>query len=330
MQTGRRSRRVRSAVLAVVAALTAACAGAGASSDAGVSDDGAAARPVVAATTNILGSVIRDALGDHVEVLDVMPRVSDPHSFEVSGKTAARMAEADLVVANGLGLEGGLASVLDSLRDDVEVLEIAPLLDPQVYGEVATEGEVGSADPHVWTDPARMAEVPGLVADALLELDRFEDGATGPGVDPEALRTAAQESSERMMELDAETAETLDALPADRRQLVASYHGLGYYAERYDLTVLGVVLPSGAALAAPSAADLADLLDALDTAGVTAIFADPTRPAPLAEALAAERDGEVTVVDLPVESLGEPGSASEDYTGMIRTITERIFDALSA
>ena len=282
---------------------------------------------MVATTTNVLGSVVRDALGDHVEVLDVMPRVSDPHSFEVSGTTAARMAESDLVVANGLGLEGGLAPVLQSLRDDVEVLEIAPLLDPQVYGEVATDEETGSADPHVWTDPARMAQVPGLVVDALTSL---EENPSGPDVDADALRAAAEEASDRMLDLDAETAAALDALPEERRQLVASYHGLGYYAERYDLTVLGVVLPSGAALAAPSAADLTDLLDALETAGVTAIFADPTHPAPLAEALAAERDGEVSVVDLPVESLGEPGSDAEDYTGMIRTITERIVDALGA
>ncbi|MEE8602054.1 metal ABC transporter substrate-binding protein, partial [Euzebya tangerina] len=285
--------------------------------------ENAAERPTVVATTNVIGSVLREGLGAHVDVIDVMPRVSDPHSFEVSAATTVEMAQADLVVANGLGLEAGLSPVLESIADEVNVIEIAPQLDPQTYGEVSTEAETGTADPHVWTDPSRMADVPALVVEAL-------SADTTLDLDLDTLRGAADDAREALEALDSEVAGQLGELPPDRRQLVTSHHGLAYYADRYDLTVLGVVLPSGAALAAPSAADLADLTTALETADVDAIFADPTHPAPLAEALARERGGQVQIVDLPVESLGEDGSSADSYPDMIRTITERIVDALSA
>ena len=100
-------RRVLAA--AVVAALTAglaACAPAGGD------------RPLVVVSTNILGDVVGELVGDQAEVLTLMRPNTDPHSFEISAQEAARVRSADLIVSNGLGLEEGLQQHLDAAASD--------------------------------------------------------------------------------------------------------------------------------------------------------------------------------------------------------------------
>ena len=88
----------------VVAAASALTACAGTTTD----------RPLVVVSTNILGDVVQNLVGDDVEVLTLMRPGADPHSFEVSAAEAARMRGADLLVSNGLGLEEGLQQHLDA------------------------------------------------------------------------------------------------------------------------------------------------------------------------------------------------------------------------
>ncbi|WP_022905785.1 metal ABC transporter solute-binding protein, Zn/Mn family, partial [Curtobacterium sp. B18] len=75
-------------------------------------------RPLVAVTTNILGDVVSEVVGDAAEVMVLMPAGADPHSFEVSAQEAARLRTADLVVENGLGLEEGVSRHVRAAADD--------------------------------------------------------------------------------------------------------------------------------------------------------------------------------------------------------------------
>jgi zinc/manganese transport system substrate-binding protein len=120
---------------------------------------------------------------------------------------------------------------------------------------------------------------------------------------------------------------TLAPVAAEDRVLVTNHEVFGYFADRYGFEVLGTVIPSGTTGEGASAADLAELVQVVEDAGVPAIFADTSSPARLADALAAEV-GDVEVVELFSESLGEPGSGGETYLEMARTNAERIADAL--
>jgi zinc/manganese transport system substrate-binding protein len=130
------------------------------------------------------------------------------------------------------------------------------------------------------------------------------------------------------LDLDTEIAGILAGIPAEQRKLVTNHRSLGYFAERYGFEVVGAIIPGGATLAEPSPADLAALTDTLRREGVRAIFTESTRPAALAEALAAELGEQVAVVGLYTESLGEAGSGAETYIGMQRLNAERIAAAL--
>ncbi|KQM16104.1 ABC transporter substrate-binding protein [Plantibacter sp. Leaf171] len=285
--------------------------GAGLTSCAASADD----RPLVVATTNILGDVVGELLGAQAEVMTLMPPDADPHSFEISAKEAARITGAQLIVSNGLGLEEGLTQHLETAADEgVPLVEAGSLVD-------VLETESGAADPHFWTDPVQMVAVVEGVTEAVID--------EVPGVDAAEVRSNAEAYTAELEALDAEMAEAFAAIPVEQRKLVTNHHVFGYLAARYDFAVVGAVIPSGTTLAAPSASDLDELATAIETAGVRTIFADSSQPDRLVQVLADEADVDVAVVPLFTESLTAGSGEAPTYLTMMRANTERIATGLS-
>lgn len=299
-----------------LAASTALALAAGLSGCAGIQ---ASNRPLVVVTTNILGDVVEQVVGDHAEVLTLMAPNSDPHSFEISAQQAARIYSADLVVSNGLGLEEGLQRYLDTDEaKNVPQFVAGDVIDVLDYAE----GDIaGAPDPHFWTDPARMIDVVDGIEDALIaELD---------GIDAAAIGERADAYRAQIEALDAEMAAAFDELGPGRRALVTNHHVFGYLAQRYDFVVIGAVIPSGTTLAAPSASDLRDLTSAITEAGVGAIFAESSSPDTLARVLADQAGLDVAVIQLYTESLTAEGEGADSYLDMMRVNSERIVTGLA-
>lgn len=264
----------------------------------------------VVATTSIWGDVVAEIVAGHGEVETLVPRGADAHDYQASPQQGALIRGADLVVANGLGLEEGLEDVLDAAAaDGALIFEVAPALNPL---PLAGDGP----DPHVWFDPARLADAARLIADRLEEIM--------PGIDWGA---RAEEYAGSLATLDAEIETTLSEIDRAQRKLVTNHESLGYFAARYDFEVVGVVIPGGSTLSQPSSAALADLVARVEEESVPAIFAETSSPIRLAEAVAGEA-GEVVVVELHTESLGEPGSGAETLIGLLRSNARKIADAL--
>ncbi|PPF29176.1 zinc ABC transporter substrate-binding protein [Rathayibacter tritici] len=275
-------------------------------------------RALVIVSTNILGDVVGELVGDEAQVLTLMKPDADPHSFEISAQEAARLRSADLVVSNGLGLEEGLQQHLDEASAaDVPAFIAGDVIDVLDYSEGDAEG---SPDSHFWTDPGRMLDVVDALGPVLAELD---------GMDPTVLaeRTAAYRAE--LEDLDSEMTAVFAGIPDERRALVTNHHVFGYLAARFDFDVVGAVVPGGTTLAAPSASDLADLVDAVEQTGVPTIFAESSSPDRLVQALASEADIRVEVVELFTESLTGPEGGAPDYLAMMRVNTQRIATGLS-
>jgi zinc/manganese transport system substrate-binding protein len=275
-------------------------------------------RPLVVVSTNILGDVVGELVGDEVEVVTLMKPGADPHSFEISAQEAARLRAADLVVSNGLGLEEGLQQHLDGAVDEgVATFVAGDVIDVLDY----SEGDAaGMPDSHFWTDPARMLDVVDALGERLAALD---------GVDPASVERETASYRAEIEALDAEMSTSFASIPAERRALVTNHHVFGYLAERFDFDVVGAVIPGGTTLAAPSASDLQDLVSAIEETGVPTIFAESSSPDRLVRALAEEADVEVDVVELFTESLTAADGGAPDYLTMMRVNTERITSGLS-
>ncbi len=208
--------------------------------------------PSVVVTTTILGSVVSDiatcAVGDDSRVAVLMPLGADPHDFQASSAQVAQMAKADLVVANGLGLEEGMLDALENIEaDGGVVMEIASLLDPlptagmwtmhddhaeddQELEDPAAEEEAhdhGDFDPHFWFDMERMAQAAELIGAelALTGGEAYETCGVSVAADI------------RATELDVIT--TLEEIPERDRILVTDHDSLGYFADPLRLPHCG-------------------------------------------------------------------------------------------
>ncbi|CAM5637785.1 zinc ABC transporter substrate-binding protein AztC [Streptomyces pilosus] len=312
-RTAVRLRRLLWALVALACAGTAtACTG---------GDD----RPDVVVTTNILGDVTREIVGDQADVTVLMQPGADPHSFGLSAVQAAGLENADLVVFNGLGLEENvLRHVAAAGEAGVTTLEVGRAVDPLTFRAPADGGpeeEAGQPDPHFWTDPDRMRTAAGLIADAVVE---HVDGA-----DEKTVRRNAARYDGQLAALTAWMEKSFDRIPEDGRALVTNHHVFGYLAHRFGFRVIGAVVPSGTTLASPSSSDLRSLTEAVREAGVRTVFADSSQPTRLAEVLRDELGGRVEVVPLFSESLTARGEGADTYLRMMRANTTAMTDGLT-
>ena len=298
--------------------------------------------PSVVVTTTVLGSVVGDilrcALGDDSSLTVLIPIGADPHDFQASSAQVALMADADLVVVNGLGLEEGVLDVVENIEaDGVTVLEIASLVDPLAFGqeddidhdhhdhseEEETEDadhaghDHGEFDPHFWFDMERMALAAELVGDAL---------AAGSDVD---FVSCADSVAEDIRIAEVLVSDALSSVPDADRVLVTDHDALGYLATRYDYEVVGVVIPGGSTLGDPNSQELAQLVATIEREQVPAIFGDTSASSDLLATLSEEVGGDVQIVELFVGSLGGPDSGAETYIEMMTTNATRIAAALA-
>lgn len=278
--------------------------------------------PTIVVTHSILGDMVQQVVGDEADVEVIMGPGTDAHDFSPSAADQALLAEADLIVANGLGLEEALLDPIDAAADDgVPVLELGEQLQPLPLVDIDEGGAHGSEDPHWFTDPLRVAEAVDLIGGAVAE--------EVDGVDTAAIGQQAQTYADEVRAVDGDIEEQLGAVPDSGRTLVTNHEVFGYFADRYGFEVVGTVIPSGTTLAEPSSAELADLVEVIDEAGVPAIFADTSSSDALAQTLADETGDDVQVVELFTESLGEEGSGGSTYLELIQTNADRITDALA-
>ncbi|NWL34145.1 zinc ABC transporter substrate-binding protein AztC [Paenarthrobacter nitroguajacolicus] len=283
----------------------------------GCSHPGTPEKPQVVVTTNILGDITKEVLGDQAEVTTLMQPNADPHSFEISAQQAALMGSADLVVSNGLGLEEGLQQHLDrAAKAGAPVMAAGEVIDVVPYSSGDAEG---APDPHFWTDPTAMIDVVDAVEGAARDID---------GIDPTKLASSAGAYRDKLTQLDTEMTGAFAAIPKERRALVTNHHVFGYLAKRFDFQVVGAVIPGGTTLAAPSAADLRQLSEAIRGVGVPTIFADSSQPDRLVQVLANEAGVQVQVAELFTESLTGPDGGAATYLDMMRANTNRIVTGL--
>ncbi len=322
--------RMRLRIASVVAAgalAVAACTGAGASPS--------PAGPSVVVTYSVLGSVVADLVGERATVTVLMGNGVDPHDWAPSAKDIERVMNADLVVANGLGLEEGLEKTLDEAeRAGVAVFHATDHIQVRQAsghgheedeehggdGEASPGGEASAqpggdehdhegGDPHFWVDPISMRDVVAALATEL----------AAAGID---VADRSADLQQRLVDLDVEARETLAVVPETGRKLVTGHESMGYFADRYGFQIVGTVIPGLSSQGEVSAGELAALKAQIEAEGVWAIFTEIGTPAAVVEAVG--RETGVEVVELPSHTLPDDGS----YFTFIRQIASDVAGAL--
>lgn len=266
----------------------------------------------VAATTTFVGDVVSAIAGASADVTVILPRGADPHEFEPTPRDITKLDGAQVLFANGLGLEDSLRGPLKNVRNGtLEVVEVSR--------GVSARAEDGVPDPHVWCDPACVAVWTTNIEAALSRLD--------PGHAAE-FRERAGAYRKQLTELDAAIRSQIQAIPENRRTLVTDHDELHYFADRYGLKIAGAILPGFSSLAEPSARELAALEKRIRELNAPAVFAGGEVPAALARRVAA--DTGVRLIPLPGCALGPEKSDTGTLLGWLRTTAAKICEGLRA
>ena len=333
-------------------------------------------QPTVAVTTNILGDVVSNLVGDQANVVTLMSVGSDPHDFQASAQQISLVGESDAFVTNGANFEEGLLDLIDSIEDDgavpvheaIDGVLTIEFEEDDVHGheegeehddeegeehddeegeehddeegeehddeegeehddeegeehddEEGEEHAHEGADPHFFTDPVRMAVAIEGITEFLAQ--------NVEGVDVDVLRANADSYLSELTALDAELTAMFDDLSQDQRKIVTNHEVFGYFADRYDFEVIGTIVPSGSTTDGVSGQELAELAEVIENEGVPAVFAETSSSDELAQTLASEV-GDIAVVELFSESLGDADSEGATYIDMVRSNATRIVSAL--
>src|SRR3990172_4012000 len=202
----------------------------------------------VVATTSILADVVGRIGGNEIELLSLLPIGVDPHAFAPTPRDAQALAEADVVLINGFGLEAFLEDLIRQAGGSAPVvsasLGIAPLpFEGEEHEEEEGAHEEHGADPHTWLDPNNVAHWTERIEAALSALDpkRAEVFASNG----EAYRA-------ELATIDGEIRDLVSRIPPENRKLVTDHDELGYFADAYGFTVVGTVIPRASTLSQPS------------------------------------------------------------------------------
>jgi ABC-type Zn uptake system ZnuABC Zn-binding protein ZnuA len=287
----------------------------------------------VVATTLQIRSMTEEVAGDRAEVRSIMPPGADAHEFEPKPSDVQYIAESDLVLENGVGLDNWTDELIENAggeRPLVTVTEGIPLREGGEHaeeegaeaegtkpaGEEEHEGE--GYDPHVWLDVTNAMTMTRNIRDALIKADPAGEAAYRANADAYLTKLTA---------LDDYIKGQIATIPEENRKMVTNHDALGYFINRYGLHFVGSILPTISDEAQPSAGDIAALIDKIKAENVKAIFLESSINPQLATQIA--NDAGVKVVDnLYADSMGALGTPEGTYEGMMRHNADTIVNAL--
>lgn len=272
----------------------------------------------VVVTTTIIADVLRELSGGLVEVEALMGPGVDPHLYKASAGDVDRMVKADMVVYNGLHLEGRMGEVFEKIQNKIifavnDSIDEGRLLDSDTYA--------GYFDPHVWLDITIWEDATRRMAEGLKELD--------PQNAQEYDENLARYLKE-LEELDQYVRDRTEELDKDKRILITAHDAFRYFGIQYGFDVRGLQGISTDAEAGTS--DIRKLADFIVEKQIKAIFVESSVPRKNIEALqeAVRAKGfEVEIGgELYSDSTGGVGTTAESFIGTVKANIDTIVDAL--
>jgi manganese/zinc/iron transport system substrate-binding protein len=273
----------------------------------------------VVTTTGIIADVARRIAGPHARVEALMGPGVDPHLYKASESDVRRLSEADLVLYNGLHLEGKMGDILKKMSTTRPVIPVSEEI-PEDLLRQPPEFK-GLHDPHVWFDVSMWAKTLGPIERELSKLD--------PAHAAEFQANAAALGKE-LNELDAWVKDQIATIPEPQRILVTAHDAFGYFGQRYGMQVVGIQGIS--TLSEAGLADVDRVVDLVVDRKVKAVFIESSVPRRSIEAVQAavrSRGHEAAIGgQLYSDSLGAAGTPEGTYTGMVRANVSTIVKAL--
>ena len=263
----------------------------------------------VVASLSVLGDFVKNVGGERVSVTTLVGPDGDVHVYTPAPADAKKIADAKLLVINGLGLEGWLPRLLQASGSKAPIIIATKNIAPLKLGS--------DADPHAWQSVANAKIYVTNIRDAL--------GAADPA-DAETFRANAERYLAELDALDREVREAIGKIPESRRKVISTHDAFGYFASAYGIEFvapLGVSTESEA-----SARDIAGIITQIKTAKIPAVFLENISDPRLIRQIAAETGARIGGTLYSDSLTGEKGDAPT-YIDMVRHNIRTLTGALA-
>lgn len=274
----------------------------------------------IVTTTTMLYDLAQIIGGEAVEATALMGPGIDPHLYQASAGDVTKMQQADVVIYNGLHLEGKMSDVFASLENQNRtIICIENGLDTTKL--LADEDNPELHDPHIWFDASLWMEAATYTAKSLIEADP-------------ANKTLYEENLDSYMkdleELDAYIKDRVNELPESQRVLITAHDAFRYFGKAYGFQVKGLQGISTDAEA--GTADVSNLATFIAENKIRAIFVESSVPPKNIEALQAAVQAQGFEVEIGGElysdSLGDESSGHNTYILTCKANIDTIVNAL--
>jgi len=288
----------------------------------GVTEARAEKKARVITSFTIIGDMIKNVGGHRVEVTTLVGPNGDAHVYEPTPADARAVSEADLVVVNGLGLEGWMDRLIHTSGYKGPVVVASQGIKPrEMTEEEEEEHEHGARhehkiDPHAWQNLANGRTYVANIAKGLSSVD--PKGAPVYKANADAYKA-------KLADLDKWVKTEFSSIPKEKRRMITSHDAFGYLGAAYGVTILS---PMGVSTESePSAGGVARLINQIRQEKITAVFIENVSDPRLVEQIGKE-SGVTLGGELYSDALSKPEGPAPTYIDMFKNNIPKIVAAM--
>jgi zinc/manganese transport system substrate-binding protein len=263
----------------------------------------------VVTSFSILADFARNVGGERARVTALVGPDSDVHVYTPAPADARKVADARLLVVNGLGLEGWLPRLVQSSGSRAAIVTATDGIVPLEAG--------GAADPHAWQSVANARIYVANIREAFVAADP---------ADAEVFRANAGRYLMMLDGLEREVRSAVEQIPPARRMVISTHRAFGYFMRAYGIRFIA---PFGVSTdSEPSARDIADIITRIKTEKIPAIFLENISDDRLINRVAAETGARIGGT-LYSDSLTDEKGPAPTYIDMVRHNIRALTSALA-
>ena len=182
----------------------------------------------IVVTTNIIFDAVEYIAGDKNEVVGLMGAGVDPHLYKASQKDVSKLTSADMLVYNGLHLEGKMIDILEKMKRNKTVIAVS---DGVEESNIIRSDEFATPDPHIWFDAMIWKQA---IAYFTEELNKWDTANASYYTE------RMQSYLAQLDEVDSYAKQELKQIEKQQRVLITAHDAFNYFGRAYDIEVYGL------------------------------------------------------------------------------------------